>query len=548
MSKYLDKGVLGAVWLSLIVLVLVPLVFIVPAGLGLTDGNFLAPVVKFLNDERLPAVLRNTFLLATCVTIVSCILGVLFALAVERTSMRFAWLAHQMIMVPILVSPLVGAVAWVTLARPSTGFINVAWRTLTGSLDPLFSIYSFAGIALVISLHVAPYVYINVRNALQNIDGAMEEAAAILGSHTLTTWFRITIPLAMPAILSSALLVFVLTLETFSVVGLLGGPAGFVTLPFSIYLAINLPPGDWNYAAFEGLLLITITGLLMILYWKVIGASGQYAAIGGKGFRLVSKVGGKVQGMLVVVVWSYAVIAVVLPVAALLLQSFLGFTTSRFDNMIFTLANWQRLLDAPAFRLAFANTMIVGAVAATIAVVIGLFVSHFSIFERMRSLEWLAGLPLAYPGIVLGMAFIFTYNGTFIYGTLAILILAYVTQFLPFTTRALSAPVLQLDKGMDEAGKILGAYTMRRVMRITAPIVRSAVFSAWLIAFTRGIRELNVSIFLYTPATIVMPVLIWNYMEQGTFSQAAALSLLQLFAMLFLVAIAERLGRRFESV
>jgi iron(III) transport system permease protein len=146
------------------------------------------------------------------------------------------------------------------------------------------------------------------------------------------------------------------------------------------------------------------------------------------------------------------------------------------------------------------------------------------------------------------MAFIFTYNGTFIYGTLAILILAYVTQFLPFTTRALSAPVMQLDKGMDEAGKILGAYTMRRVLWITAPIVRAAVFSAWLIAFTRGIRELNVSIFLYTPATIVMPVLIWNYMEQGTFSQAAALSLLQLFAMLFLVAIAERLGRRFESV
>jgi iron(III) transport system permease protein len=143
---------------------------------------------------------------------------------------------------------------------------------------------------------------------------------------------------------------------------------------------------------------------------------------------------------------------------------------------------------------------------------------------------------------------IFTLSGTPIYGTLAILVLAYTTQFLPFAIRSLSGPVMQLDRGMDEAGKVLGASLLRRITSITMPILRRAVFGAWLVAFTRGIRELNVSIFLYTPATIVLPVLIWNFMEQGAFSQAAALSLIQIIAMSVFIAAAELVDRRLETV
>lgn len=530
--------------LALIGLVVVPLAVIFAAGLGIAEGDVMAPWRKMLNDPTLLRVTINTLLLACATTAASVLIGVLLALAFERTSLRLAGTVEKLVIIPLLVSPLVGAVAWVTLARPRTGLLNVGWQTVTGSSNPLFNIYSFFGVALVITLHLVPYVFVTVRNALRNVDGAMEEAAEIVGSSTIRTWAQVTVPLVRPAILSSALLVFVLTIETFSVVGLLGGPAGFVTFPFSIYLAVNLPPGDWDYAAFQGVLLIMLTILLMLGYWKVVGDMTKYNTVGAKAHRIAGNATGRVATSLTVVVWSYILISVIFPGLALILQSFLAFNTSNFSQMVFTTANWSRVLQSATFVNAVFNTAIVGGAAATLAVLISLLAAHLNVFERLRYFDYLSSLSLAFPGIVLGIAFIYLFSGTFVYGTLIILILAYTTQFLPLTTRALSGPMMQLDKGLDEAGKILGATLLTRVIFLTGAIIRPAVLGAWLLAFSRGIRELNLSIFLYTPATIVVPVVIWNYMEQGTYGLAAALSLIQVFTLLAIVIIAEWLGGR----
>lgn len=543
-GETLPKLVTGAV---LIWLVVGPLVFIVLAGSGLIDDQFLRPWHKFAADRQLPTVIKNTLVLALCVTAAATTIGTLLALAMERTHMRCAGLVDKLILIPIMVSPLVGAVAWVTLGRPQTGFLNMIWRDLSGSGKPLFSIYSFAGVAFVISLHVIPYVYVNARGALQHVDGSMEEAALVLGAGTLHTWRRVTLPLVFPATLSSALLVFVLTLETFSVVGLLGGPAGFITLPFNIYLAINLPPGDWHFAALQGVLLIFMTAVLMAGYWWIVGASGKYSTVGGKGFRPTNKVAGGTSLALAAVAWIYIVVAVALPFLALALQSLLAFATTRIDDMVFTLRNWSRLMNLPAFHSAFINTAVIGATAATLAVGISLFVAHLAVFERMRRLDWLSSLPLAFPGIVLGMALIFMYSPTPIYGTIWILILAYTTQFLPFASRSLSAPMMQVERGMDEAGKTLGAYMIRRIFRITAPMIRVAAMGSWIIAFTRSIRELNIAIFLSTPATVVLPVLIWGYMEQGVFSLAATLSIVQVAVVVTVIHLAQGVGRKLQQ-
>ena len=543
-GEALPKFATGAI---LVWLVVAPLCFIVLAGMGLIDDQFLRPWHKLTEDRRLGTVLKNTLLLAVSVTVAATIVGTLLALAIERARLRWTGLLDTLLLVPIMVSPLVGAVAWVTLGRPQTGFVNALWRTLSGSSGPLFSIYSFVGVALVISLHLIPYVYLNVRSALQNVDGSMEEAAMVLGAGTLRTWTRITLPLVLPATLSSALLVFVITVETFSVVGLLGGPAGFVTLPFNIYLSINLPPGDWGYAALQGVLLIAMTGTLMLAYWWIVGAGGKYSTIGAKGFRHAGKTGGGIGVALGAVAWLYVAIAVLLPLAALTLQSFLGFATSRIDDMVFTLNNWTRLMGAPAFHRGLINTLLIGGVAATVAVAISLFVAHMAVFEKLRSLDWLSSLPLAFPGIVLGMALVFMYSDSPVYGTVWVLILGYATQFLPFASRTLAAPMLQLERGVDEAGKTLGAYMWRRIFRISAPLNLTAVLGAWILTFTRSIRELNIAIFLCTPATTVLPLLIWNYMEQGVFGLAATLSLVQVAVLIPIISFAQYLGRRMRD-
>lgn len=543
-AAWLETGPKVATFVLLGWLVLLPVLFIVMAGTGALDGRFGQPIVKLLHDARLLTVVGNTLTLAVVVSIAATAIGVGLAFALEKTRLSFVDAIDKLILVPIMVSPLTGAVAWVTLGRPKTGFINLAWQKLTGAEDPLFSIYSFGGVAFVIVLHVAPYVYVNVRNALRNLDGSMEEAAFILGSRTLATWRTITMPLIRPAILSSALLVFVLTLETFSIVGLLGGPARFITLPFNVYLAVNLPPGDWSYAALQGVILIVVTGALMVLYWRLVGVTGKYSSLGARGFRAASKVGGPVRFWLALALALYLGIGVILPMAALLLQSLLAFTTTRLEDMAFTMQNWQQVFGDQAFHRAVGNTLFVGVCAATLASALSLIVAHLTVFEKLRSLDFLSSLPLAFPGIVLGLALVFIYTGTSIYGSLWLLVVGYTTQFLPFAIRSLSGPMMQVDKGLDEAGKVIGAYLPRRVVTLTAPLLRGALFASWIVSFTRGIRELNLPIFLTTSSTIVTPVLIWNYMEQGRFGLAATVSLAQVVLLIAVVSLANVLERR----
>jgi iron(III) transport system permease protein len=543
-ASFLETGPKVATLVLLGWLVLLPVLFIALAGTGALDGRFGQPIAKLLRDARLLAVLGNTLLLATVVSVSATAIGVVLAFALEKTRLSFVGAIDKLILVPIMVSPLTGAVAWVTLGRPKTGFINLAWQKLTGADDPLFSIYSFGGIAFVIVLHVAPYVYVNVRNALRNLDGSLEEAAFILGSGTFTTWRTVTLPLIRPAVLSAALLVFVLTLETFSIVGLLGGPARFITLPFNVYLAVNLPPGDWDYAALQGVILIAITGALMVIYWRLVGATGKYSSLGARGFRAGNKVAGSVRLWLALAMTLYLLIGVIVPMAALALQSLLAFTTTRIEDMVVTTQNWQQVFADQAFRRAILNTLFVGACAATLATALSLIVAHLTVFEKLRSFDFLSSLPLAFPGIVLGLALIFLYSGTPIYGSLWLLVVGYTTQFLPFATRSLSTPMMQVDKGLDEAGKVIGAYLPRRIATLTAPLLRGALFASWIVSFTRGIRELNLPIFLTTSSTIVTPVLIWNYMEQGRFGLAATVSVAQVALLVAVVSIANAFERR----
>lgn len=532
---------------ALVWLVVLPCLFILAAAAGLIDDRMGRAVEKLLDDPAFPRILRNTLELAAWVAVLSGVLGSLLALAVERTRLRGPWLIDKLILVPILVSPLVGTVAWISLGRPNTGFLNAFWRLVTGGTAPLFSIFSFLGVVLVMTLHFAPYVYVSVRNALANTDGSMEEAALVLGAGPARIWSRITLPLVLPAILSGVLLAFVLAIETFSIAGLLGAPVRFINLPFNIYQTVHLPPGDFNYAALQGVVLLAMTGVLMAGYWLTIGHERNYSTVGGKGVRAAIRVPGAATVLLGIVAWTYIAIAVVLPIAALALQSVLAFATNTWADMVFTTGNWSRLLTSTAFLNALQNTLIIGTSAATAASLLAVFIAQLAVRERARALDWLATLPLAFPGIVLGLALVFLYAGTPLYGGWLIMIIGFTTQFLPFAVRAISGPMMQLDASLDEAGKVLGAPMSRRVLKLTAPMLRGPLLGAWILTFTRGFRELNVPIFLATPATTVVAVLLWSYMEFGQSGLAAALSLFQIGVLIALISLSEYLSRRLSA-
>lgn len=490
----------------------------------------LEPVQRLLASTSFASAVRNTLSLSVVVTIASLLIGTGLAWLVARTDVPAKNALSVLIIAPLFLSPLTGALAWIILAAPNIGLLNIATREAFGE-GRVFNIFSFTGVAFVMVLHYVPYCFMSVYAMLSNMNAALEESARSLGAGTVRTALRITIPLAVPAMASSAVLIFILSSEMFTIPGLLGRPFDFETVVYSVYYAIRREPAEWNTAAAIGFVLLLMVAVGLFAQNLIKGAQA-YSVIGGQGFKAFQIRAGRWRWALFGLTSAFIFVAVVLPMAALVFGSLLEFTTSNPRRMIFTLDNYRSLAGGIALD-AIQNTVILSIAAPTAVVGFVFFVGYWCRQPRSGAASgwfiFLMRLPLALPGVVLGVGMLWLYFRVPlpVYGSLLILFLAYFTNLLPFAANNVLPALQQVDRSLDESARILGASSANIARRIHAPLTTRAIVAGWLVGFILCSRELNASIMLYTPTTRVMEVLIWDLTESGRSNFAYAISVVQ---------------------
>jgi iron(III) transport system permease protein len=529
-------------------LVVLPLSWLVVYAFSDKAGAFtLENFRRLIVDAAFLDPLLTTLALATLSAIICCAVAAPMGWLVARTDMPLRRTVRLLVTASFVTPPFLGAIAWELLAAPNSGLLNQLFRDITGAAadQHLLNIYSFAGLVFVISCYTFPYVFVLVANALDRMPGDLEDASAILGGRTWDTARRITIPLALPALLAGALVAFLQAMTLFGSPAILALPAGFHTMTTKIWSLFQFPPKP-ELAAAASLPLLVLTVILLRAEHIVLGRRG-YSVVGGKNSNpRIVRLGGY-KWLALAVSGLVLMCPVFLPYFALLNATFSKLASRLISVNNFTLQNIDFVFfELSATSLAIKNTFILGLLAATcgtiLAVVIGYITARKAVSGH-RVLSFLATAPIAIPGIVLGVGLFFSYTRPpfVLYGTLWILLIAYVTLAMPAAYQQLQSAFRSVHPELEDASRILGASRLRSLWQITAPLLRTSVIATWCFIFVGVIRELSAAIMLFTSKTKVMSVLIYDLNESGDLAAISVLGLLMLVITFSVVAIANSL-------
>ena len=529
------KPVLWLVAACLVTLIVLPLSWL--AVYAFTDKarhptlqNF---VTLFSNPDFLDPLL-TTAIIATTSAVICCLVAAPMGWLVSRTDMPGRQTIRALVTASFVTPPFLGAVAWELLAAPNSGLLNQLYRTLTGAESDahLFDIYSMTGIIFVISCYTFPFVFVLVANALDNMPGELEDASAILGGKAWTTARRVTIPLALPALVAGALIAFLQAMTLFGSPAILALPAGFHTMTTKIWSLFQYPP-KLELAAAAAVPLLLLTILLLQGQKFLLGRRG-YSVIGGK-YGAPRRVALKAWrwialGFCLIVLLN----PVFLPYLALLNAALSPNATTLVTPSTMTLHNIVFVFtEMSSTQLALKNTVILGTATATIGTILALVIAYVTtrrVIVGHRMLGFLATAPVAVPGIVLGVGLFLSYTRPpfVLYGTLWILLIAFLTINLPSAYQQLQAAFATIHPELEEASRILGATRLRSLLQITAPLLRTGVIATWCFIFIGVMRELSAAIVLFTSQTKVLSVLIYDLNESGDLAAISVLGIMML--------------------
>jgi iron(III) transport system permease protein len=544
----LSMPLLAVLGLFLCALVLLPLLWL--AWYSVTDNNgalTAANFIKLASDPSFVSPFLTALAIALSVALASCVVATPLAWLVSRTDMPLRSTIRAFVTASFVTPPFLGAIAWEILAAPNSGMLNQWYRALF-DLEPdehLFDIYTVEGVTFAIACYAFPYVFVLVANALDRIPADLEDASAILGGSRASTLRRVTLPLVLPALLAGALVAFLQSLTLFGTPAILALPAGFHVITTKIWSLFQYPPNP-HLAAAAALPLLLVTVLLLRGRQMLLGRR-SYAVIGGKSGapRLIALGAWRWPAL----GFATAVIAlpVLLPYAALLKTAVvrtasdpLTWETLTFHNIRFVFVEFSQT------QLALRNTFRLGIMAATAGTALALVVSYLTTRRLVifhRALGFLATAPMAIPGIVLGVGLFLSYTRPplVLYGTLWILLLAFLTIELPAGFQQLQAAISGLHPELEEASRIFGATRLRSLWQITAPLLRTSVIATWCFIFIGVIRELSATIMLTTAQTKLVSVIIYDLNESGDLGAISVLGITLLLITFAVVTAANRL-------
>src|SRR6195256_6393605 len=464
----------------LCVLIILPMSWLFYYSLVDRTGAFtLANFKTLVSDEAFVDPLVTTVILAVSSSIICCLAAAPMGWLVARTDMPLRRTVRALVTASFVTPPFLGAIAWELLAAPNSGLLNKIYRGVTGAPQDeyLLNIYSLGGLIFVVSCYTFPYVFVLLANALDRIPGDLEDASSILGGRTWTTARRITIPLALPALLAGALVAFLQAMTLFGSPAILALPAGFHTMTTKIWSLFQFPP-KLELAAAAAVPLLLLTIVLLQAQKFILGRRG-YSVVGGK-YGAPRRVELKA--------WRWAALAlcllillnpVFLPYFALFNAAFSPNATTLVTPATFTLHNIVFVFtELSSTQLALKNTVILGAATATIGTILALVIAYVTtrrVVAGSRALGFLATAPIAVPGIVLGVGLFLSYTRPpfVLYGTLWILLIAFLTISLPSAYQQLQAAFATIHPELEDASRILGATRLQSLRQITAPLLRT---------------------------------------------------------------------------
>lgn len=555
-----SAGLRGLFIASIVVLLVViglPVLFVLfaalsdvlprPGNISITNVT-LSTLMSVLSGATLNAA-QNSILISFGAAVLALVTGGILALLYARTDIagrRFVYLAG---LAPMFVPAFVAALSWSLLASPASGLLNVLLRDL--GLPPLLDVYSIPGMMFVLGAYYAPYVFVLVSSALSLMSADMEEAAMTHGASLGTAIRRITMSLATPALLGSTFLVFILSLENFPVAQFLANPASIDTLPTYIYRYMNSSPQRGNEAAAVALLLVALVLVLTFVQRKIL-AGKDYTTVSGKGARQKQLSLGVLRVPLLIGVALYFGITVVLPMLGLIVTAaysspYIASITGMLERGTFSLERFIEPLGESMILGAAANSTIVSicvAVAATVLAFAFTYIVHRTRVRGRSVLEFLSMVPLAVPAIVLGLGLLWTWLviPLPIYGTLAILVVAFLAVQMPQAYRGMSSSMLQVSRELEESAVVHGSSRARAVLTITAPLMRTGIGSVFVLMLMLSMRELAVPLFLYNTNTRLLSIVIFDEYENGAMQSAAALGIWYCLLIGALALLARRLG------
>jgi len=487
--------------------------------------------------------LLNTLVVGGGSAALAVLFGTPLAWAVARTDMPLRGVVRAAATAAYVAPPFLLAVAWVILAAPNTGALNRLATGLLGTERGPFNAYTLTMLTVVTALHTFPTVFLLAAAALESSDASLEHAARLLGAGQWRTTLRITLPLVLPSILTGAILAFVTAIALFGSQAILGIPGRVYTLSTRVYQVLGYPP-DYGVASALSMSLVVLTVLALALQRRALGRR-DLATIGGRGGGVERVALGALRPAVVAACGVFLFVAVVLPYGALAAVSLTRAWTSGLVPGNLTLDNYANVLfHIDLTQRAIGNSLLLAALTATLALGLGLVIAAIDLRTRLRGrrlLDYLALIPLGLPGIVVAVAILELWLRlpVNIYGTLLILLVAYLTRFIPLAVRAANAALGQVDRSLEDAARIGGAGPWETGRRVTLPLVRSALLAGWVLVFVPTLGELSASVLLFTPDTVTLAVAIFNFQDNGKVELVSALGIV-LLALVTIVVIAAR--------
>jgi len=535
------------IWLGaavfLVLLMLFPLAAIFKTSFWDESGFTFSKYIEVFTNGPFLTAIWNTIYISFWVGLLAVFVGALLAWLVTRTDIPFKKTIRALVMASFVTPPFLGAFAWTLLAGPNAGLLNHVYRELTGNTDALFNIFTAQGLIFVMALYSFPYAFSMTANMCELISSDLEDAAVILGARKLWTACTITLPLALPALLSGYIVAFLYSLSLFGAPAILGLPAGLHTITTQIWTLFQYPPRLDLAAAFSVPLLLA-TMFLIAVQKRILGRRG-FSTIGGKGgqHRLVAL--GWARLPLFGLVLLVMALSVFLPYWILIKAAFSKAWAMTLDWGNFTLNNFSFVLfENSDTQAAILNTFELGILTATAGTFLATLIAYITnrnLFRGARYLSFFALAPLVIPGIVLavGLFIVYTRPPLVLYGTIWILFVAYLTKEMPMGFTQAESTFKSVHPELEDASRIIGATRFISLKDITAPLAKSGLIASWCFIFIGVIRELSVSILLFAPSSKVVSVVIFDLKEEGQVGAIAVLGIL-LLVVSFLVILGIR--------
>jgi len=523
-------------------------------GLTVTGAFTLSKYISAYTDPELAGVIWNTVVFVVGSSLFATALALFLAYISVRTDVPFRFLFKIIPIVPMMVPHVLFSISWVMLLNPTNGIINLALMQTFGLDTAPFNIYTMWGMIMVEGLLDMPIAYLVIAPAMASFDVSLEESSRVSGAGAGRTMFRVTLPVLRPAILAAFILVVIRCFGAFAVPQVIGLRGRIYVMATHLYRSISTGfAADFGQAAALGMSVLVVCVILIFIYRYFTSASEKFVTISGRGYKstLIPLKKAKIPVLIVMAVLSF--VLVILPVLVLLYISLVPYSmvpSARAFSMM-TLTHWIAVIRDPVSMMSLQNSLFLGIVGATLGITLSIFIAYVIVKIRTKAsglLESLTFLSFSFPGIVIGVGFMWFFVRTPLHATIWALLIGYIAAYLPYGVRPLSSAFVQIHKHLEESSHVSGASFLTTFHRIIVPLLVPGIVSGWILMATMFLRELTLSVVLSRPGSEVLAVQILRFSEDGQWGRLSALGIIMIAASTLLVTLVSVLGNKARQV